>query len=165
MCRTSVEPAAPSSWTGISRGAISTTWVSRPSWTSALAASRPSSPPPMTTPLVAVGAGGPDRLEVLDGAVDEAAVLAAALDRRDERRRTGGEHQHVVLVDGDGAGVAAEEVVRTARDGGDTTVTVRAARSISVTTLSSTSRTRGSSYSPPGRSDSASRSPRGRTSW
>ena len=53
MCRTSVAPAAPSSCTGISRGAISTTWVSRPSWTSALAASRPSSPPPITTPLVA----------------------------------------------------------------------------------------------------------------
>ena len=35
-------------------------------------------------------------------------------------------------------------------------VTVRAARSISVTTLSSTSRTRGSSYSPPGSSDRAS---------
>ena len=35
-------------------------------------------------------------------------------------------------------------------------MTVRAARSISVTTLSSTSRTRGSSYSPPGSSDSAS---------
>ena len=54
MCRTSVAPAAPSSWTGISRGAISTTLVCRPSWTSALAASSPSSPPPMTTPLVAV---------------------------------------------------------------------------------------------------------------
>ena len=34
----------------ISRGAISTTWVSRPSWASALAASRPSSPPPTTAP-------------------------------------------------------------------------------------------------------------------
>jgi hypothetical protein len=50
-------------------------------------------------------AGRLDRLEVLDGAVDEAAVLAAALDGRHERRRAGGEHQHVVLVDGDGAGV------------------------------------------------------------
>ena len=59
------------------------------------------------------GTGRPDRLEVLDGAVDEAAVLAAALDRRDERRRTRGEHQHVVLVDGDGARVG-EEVARRA---------------------------------------------------
>ena len=44
-------------------------------------------------------------------------------------------------------------------EGGDTTVTVRADRSISVTTLSMTSRTRGSSYAPPGRRESDSAPP------
>ncbi len=72
------------------------------------------------------GAGRPDRLEVLDRAVDEAAVLAAALDRRDERRRAGRQHQHVVLVDGDGARVR-QQVARCAgrrhdRDGPRSTV-------------------------------------------
>ena len=61
------------------------------------------------------GTGRPDRLEVLDGAVDEAAVLAAALDRRDERRRTRGEHQHVVLVDGDRARVGERVPDRSGR--------------------------------------------------
>ena len=96
MWRTSVPPAAASSWTGISRGAISTTCVSSPSWTSAFAASSPSSPPPITTPEVAVRRGRPDRLEVLDGAVDEAAVQLPPGDRRHERCGTGREHERVV---------------------------------------------------------------------
>ena len=56
-CRRSVAPPASSTCPGISRGANSTTWVSRPSCDSALAASRPSRPPPMTAPPVAVRAG------------------------------------------------------------------------------------------------------------
>ncbi len=43
-------PPRSSTWTGMSRGAISTTCVSRPSRRSAWAASSPSRPPPMTAP-------------------------------------------------------------------------------------------------------------------
>ena len=50
-CRASVAPPASSTCTAISRGAISTTCVSRPRPRRALAASRPSSPPPITAPV------------------------------------------------------------------------------------------------------------------
>ena len=95
----SVAPPASSTCTAISRGAISTTWVSRPSWSSAFAASSPSRPPPMTAPTVAPAGGLADRLEVLDGAVDEAAGQVVARHRRHERRGAGGEHQLVVVQD------------------------------------------------------------------
>src|SRR5690606_8171723 len=55
---------------------------------------------------------GLDRLEVLDGAVDEHAVEVGALDGRDERGRAGGEDELVVGVGAargaDGAGGAVE---------------------------------------------------------
>ncbi len=54
MVRSSAAPPPSSTWTGISRGANSTTCVSRPSPFSAPAASRPSRPPPTTAPVVAV---------------------------------------------------------------------------------------------------------------
>ena len=63
----------------ISRGANSTTCVSRPRSRSAFAASRPSRPPPITTPTLRALRGlGADRLEVLDRAVDEAAAARRA---------------------------------------------------------------------------------------
>ena len=43
-------PPKSSIWTAMRRGANSTTWVSKFKSRSALAASRPSKPPPMTTP-------------------------------------------------------------------------------------------------------------------
>ena len=66
-------------------------------------------------------AGGPDGLEVLDGAVDEAAVLVAALDRRHERRGARGQHQRVVLEGLDAAGVGERlgDVAGGRRDVGD----------------------------------------------
>ena len=56
MWRLRVAPPPSSTCTAIRRGAISTTWVFRPSWARALAASRPSSPPPITAPTVAPAA-------------------------------------------------------------------------------------------------------------
>ena len=53
---------------------------------SAFAASRPSRPPPMTTPTRRALRRGRDRLEVLDGAVDEAAAAGRA---RESAARTG----------------------------------------------------------------------------
>lgn len=53
MVRSSAAPPPSSTWTGISRGANSTTWVDSPSPFSAPAASRPSSPPPTTAPVAA----------------------------------------------------------------------------------------------------------------
>ena len=49
--RRSASPPPSSTWTGISRGANSTTWVVSPRPLSAPAASRPSSPPPTTAPV------------------------------------------------------------------------------------------------------------------
>ena len=59
---------------------------------------------------------GTDRIKVVESSVDEAPVEIATRDRRDERIRTGGEHQRVVTDDG-------------SRD----VVTVRACRSTEVT--------------------------------
>ena len=50
IIRPSSAPPASSSCWAISRGAISTTWACKPNGRNALAASRPSRPPPMTTP-------------------------------------------------------------------------------------------------------------------
>ena len=70
------------------------------------------------------GAGGrlhrrPDVVQVVDGPVDVAAGQVAAGHGRHERHRARGQHQHVVVVHGDGAGTG-EEVVGGARrrDGG-----------------------------------------------
>ncbi|VWC02957.1 hypothetical protein BSE24067_04969 [Burkholderia seminalis] len=49
----SIRPPPSSTCTAISRGANSTTWVSSPMSRSAFAHSRPSSPPPITTPRFA----------------------------------------------------------------------------------------------------------------
>lgn len=56
MVRSRAAPPPASTWAGISRGANSTMWVASPSPWSAPAASRPSSPPPTTAPVVAVRA-------------------------------------------------------------------------------------------------------------
>ena len=82
-------------------------------------------------------AGRPDRLEVLDGAVDEAAVLAAALDRRHERRRAGGqdERRRSGAVDGAGVGQGFRPWPPCGRHEGDD----RPTRSIPVTATSSDS--------------------------
>ena len=63
----------------------------------------------------------PDGLEVLDGAVDEAAVLVAALDRRHEWRGTGGQHQRVVpdRLDATGVGERLGDVAGGRRHVGD----------------------------------------------
>ena len=97
MCWVSVRPPTSSTWTAISRGASSTTCVVRPSWCSAFAASRPSRPPPIDGADLRPLRRGPDRLEVLDRAVDEAVLQVVARHRRHERRGAGGEHQLVVV--------------------------------------------------------------------
>ncbi len=51
--RSRAAPPPSSTWTGMSRGANSTTWVASPSPFSAPAASRPNSPPPTTAPVAA----------------------------------------------------------------------------------------------------------------
>ena len=89
-------PPPPSTCRGIRRGANSTTWVSSPRSRTALAASSPSRPPPMTAARRAPRRPGADRVEVLDRAVDEDARQLDAGQRRHERRRAGGEHQRVV---------------------------------------------------------------------
>ena len=106
-----------------------------PAARSALAASRPSSPPPITAPVRAPGRGVADRLQVLDGAVDEAAGQVVAGHRRHERRRAGGQHQ---LVVGDDLRRRPASTVRVSR------VERRRPR------CRGRSRTRGSSYSPLG---------------
>ncbi len=94
--RRRVAPPASSTCTAISRGAISTTWVSRPELGQRVGGleAEQAAADHGTHP----GAGGrvPDRLQVLDGAVDEAAVQVPAGDRRHERRGAGGQHQLVV---------------------------------------------------------------------
>ncbi len=66
-------------------------------------------------------AGRADRLEVLDGAVDEAAVLLTPLDGRHERCRAGRQHDGVVVdgVDGAGVGQRLRRGPRCGRDIGD----------------------------------------------
>ena len=89
---------------------------------SALAASRPSRPPPMTTPTGAwprreralrVGA---DRVEVVEGAVDVAARQVVAGHRRHERVGAGGQHQRVVV---DALAVGGDHRLGGAVDRGD----------------------------------------------
>ena len=83
--------AAPASAAGRTRRRGSRGRAAR----SALAASSPSRPPPITTPPSDVGplGRGGDRLEVVDGPVDEAPGPVVAGDRRHERARAGGQHQ------------------------------------------------------------------------
>ena len=95
VCRSTLPPAS-SSCTPISHGAISTTVTSRLCVISPLAASSPSSPPPMTTAVLhCLGVLG-DVAAVVERAEDEDAVQRRPRDRRDERPRAGGDHEPVV---------------------------------------------------------------------
>ena len=73
----------------------------------ALAHSRPSRPPPITTPLRGALAAFAHRFQVFDGAVDEAVRAVLARQRRHEGVGAGGHHQlvvgqHFAVGDGDG---------------------------------------------------------------
>ena len=82
---------------GISRGAISTTWVSRPELDQRVGRLQAEQPAADHDAAVAPAADVADRLEVLDRAVDEAARPASLPGhRRHERRGAGGQHQRVV---------------------------------------------------------------------
>ena len=101
ISRRSASPPPSSTWSGISRGANSTTVVSTPIAVSAPAASRPSRPPPTTAPRTGrfrlrVVAQPRSSRDVVDGAVDEAAGQVAARHRRHDGDGAGGEHQRVV---------------------------------------------------------------------
>ena len=72
-CRARVAPPASSTCTGISRGAISTTWVSRPRLGQRVGGLEAEQPAADHGAGRRARRGRPDRLEVLDGAVDEAA--------------------------------------------------------------------------------------------
>ena len=109
-------PPPSSTCSGMSRGAISTTCGDMPSRRSARAASRPSRPaadhqagPPAASAHGRALRRGADRVQVVEGAVDEASGQVPARDRRDERVGAGGQHQRVVaegaaVAGGDGAG-------------------------------------------------------------
>ena len=91
----STEPPPSSTCRGISQGLISTMCAFSPR---ARSASALQAEQPAADSLDRVLGGHPDRVEVVDGAVDEGVL--GARHRRHERRRPGGQHEHVIGLGG-----------------------------------------------------------------
>ena len=94
--RTSIREPASSTCRGMSRGRIRRRAFPAPDRSAALAASSPSSPPPITAQRFDCLGIGDDLFQVFDRAIDEHARLVDARHRRHERKGTRGQHARVV---------------------------------------------------------------------